>query len=278
MLCGRPAHCLVYELESWQYLSCKDCGLVWLHPRPSSTELLKSYDTYLSVHENEIESWRKMIKPVVDTAANLINDLKKTEGKRLLDIGCGYGFFLHEMTQRGWHVEGIEVSSTGREYARKNLGLAIHSKLLENINFPDASFDVVTLFYVIEHVHDPGKILREVHRILKPDGMVLLRWPHSTPIIKIMGPLAKRFDIYHTPFHLFDFNPGAMELLLEKSGFSDNQHVIGGFTLPQKRLYRWSSILFGGLAEILRCISMGRYLLAGVSKTSIGYKKLDRLP
>jgi len=179
------------------------------------------------------------------------------------------------MARRGWAVEGIEVSRPGRQYARETLGLSIHSKPLEEMDFPEACFDVVTLFYVIEHVHDPGLILKEVFRILKPGGMVLLRRPHSTPVIKILGPFAKRFDIYHTPFHLYDFNPRAMQRLLEVSGFTDVRNMIAGFTLPGKRFYRWFSVIFGKIAEAFYSFSDGRLLLPGVSKTTIGFKDAE---
>jgi len=252
--------------------------MVSLHPRPGAEDLLKSYDTYLPTQADEIASWEKMITPVIENAATLLESQNYSDGARLLDIGCGHGFFLKKMAQRGWAVEGIEVSRPGREYAREKLGLKIHSELLEELAFPKESFDVVTLFYVIEHVHDPGRVLQEVYHILKPGGMILLRWPHSTPVIKILGPFAKRFDIYHTPFHLYDFNSGAIQVLLQKSGFSAVQNMIGGFTLPKKRFYRWSSVIFGRIAQVLHFFSAGSVLLPGVSKTTIGFKKNQGLP
>jgi SAM-dependent methyltransferase len=272
ILCDRSPHQLLYQKGTWQYFRCNDCGMVWLDPRPSVGDLLKSYDTYLPDDDDDIACWEKMIAPVVETAATLIESHKNSDGARLLDIGCGHGFFLKNMAQRGWTVEGIEVSRPGRDYARKSLGLSIHSKPLEDLALADNCFDVVTLFYVIEHVHDPGMVLQEVCRVLKPGGMVLLRWPHSTPVVKILGPFAKKLDIFHTPFHLYDFNPGAMLQLLEMSGFKNIQNMIGGFTLPRKRLFRWSSVVFGRMAEALHCISGGRFLLPGVSKTTIGFK------
>ncbi len=104
-----------------------------MHPRPSADDLLTSYDTYLPDQADGIACWEKMIAPIVDTSAILVDDHKRSDGARLLDIGCGYGFFLEKMAQRGWAVEGIEVSRPGREYARKTLGLSIHSKPLEDM-------------------------------------------------------------------------------------------------------------------------------------------------
>jgi SAM-dependent methyltransferase len=246
--------------------------MVFLHPRPSDEDVLKVYDTYLPVRDDDIKSWQKMIAPVVDISAKLVNDHKRSDVSRLLDIGCGYGFFLKRMARLGWGVEGIEVSQSGRDYARQVLGLCIHSKPLEAMAFPEGHFDAVTLFYVIEHVHDPAMVLREVYRILKPGGMLLLRWPHSTPVVKVLGPFAKKFDIYHTPFHLYDFNPGAIRQMVAQSGFVSVRNLIGGFTLPEKIFHRWSSIISGHMAQFLYRVSGGRFLLPGVSKTTIAFK------
>jgi len=271
-LCGISPERQVYQIGSWQYYQCQHCGLVLLHPCPSEDEVIKSYDAYLPVNTGEIDCWKKMIAPVVDVSANLVLENSKTDAKRLLDIGCGYGFFLRKMTQLGWQVEGIEVSGPGRDYARQELGLHIHARPLGAMAFPSEYFDAVTLFYVIEHIHDPALVLDEVYRILKPNGMLLLRWPHSTPVVKLLGPLAKKFDIYHTPFHLYDFNPGAMRKLVARAGFSAIQTLIGGFTLPKKRLHRICSIFFGYAAQGLFRVSAGRLLLPGVSKTTIAFK------
>jgi len=272
ILCGILPDRQVYQNGSWQYYQCGKCGLVSLHPLPSEDEVLKAYDNYLPVKSNEIDCWQNMIAPVVDASANLVLENSKTDGIRLLDIGCGYGFFLKKMVQYGWQVEGIEVSRPGRDYARRELGLCIHAKSLEAMAFPSEQFDVVTLFYVIEHVHNPALVLKEVYRILKPNGMLLLRWPHSTPVVKVLGPLAPKIDIYHTPFHLYDFNPTAMTKLVARVGFSAVQHLIGGYTLPKKRLHRLCSIIFGRLAQGIYQVSAGSLLLPGVSKTTIAHK------
>ena len=127
---------------------------------------------------------------------------------------------------------------------------------------------MVTLFYVIEHVSDPLGLLKEVNRIIKPGGLIFLRWPHSTPIIKILGPFSRCLDLYHTPYHLFDFNPETIMKLLVICGFTDSQTRIGGYTSPNNRLGRWASIFFGRMGEMLFSISGGKILLPGVSKST----------
>jgi SAM-dependent methyltransferase len=272
MLCGRLSFQLIHQRDGWGYHRCRGCGLVALYPRPSKQELLDSYHTYLPVGSREIETWSKMIGPVVDFSLNLIRRRMKRKNPRLLDIGCGYGFFLKKIQQSGWQVEGIEVSKPGRDYAGKRLGLKIHADPLEQLAFSKEYFDAVTLFYVIEHVHDPKQMLTEVHRILRPGGILMLRWPHSTPVVKLLGPFSKRYDVFHTPYHLYDFNPRTMYQLLQQTGFQDIETLIGGHTLPRRRFFRWSSVVFGGLAEMMFRATRGKILLPGVSKTTIAFK------
>jgi len=256
----------------WHYLRCRHCGVVSLHPRPSTREVLDAYDNYLPVKPQEIADWEKMVQPVVDRSADIIEHMTGKSDGRLLDIGCGYGFFLKKMKHNGWDVEGIEVSPFGRKFAQRKLGLCIHSKPLEAITFQENQFDAVTLFYVIEHVQKPLTLLRMVRRVLQPGGVVLVRWPHSTPVVRVLGPFARYCDVYHTPYHLYDFTPAAMQRMMIEAGFKDIHTVIGGYTRPAIKFHRYASIVFSRLAETLYHISGGRFLFPGVSKTTLDRK------
>jgi len=273
ILCHTSSFRIIHRKEQWLYHRCLNCGLVLLHPRPTQRALLENYEDYLPVQPEEINRWGMMMKPVIRRSADLIESGSKSGKGRLLDIGCGYGFFLHEMKSRGWQVEGIEVSRTGRRYARDKWDVPVHSRPLEDLGLPENAFDVVTLFYVIEHVLDPPVLLAEVRRVLKPGGLVLLRWPHSTPIVSVLGPFSGRLDLYHTPYHLYDFSPKTIDKLLVLSGFCRIQTMIGGYTRPSPRLARWASTAFGQLGEALYFLSCGNILLHGVSKTTLAVKK-----
>jgi SAM-dependent methyltransferase len=233
---------------------------------------LEDYQTYLSETPDEINRWEMMMRPIIDRSANLIESASKIPKGRLLDVGCGYGFFLREMKSRGWQVEGVEVSRVGRRYTAENWGIPVHPLPLEDLGLAGSVFDVVTLFYIIEHVHDPLRLLFETKRVLKPGGVVLLRWPHSTPIVRMLGPLSKRFDIYHTPYHLFDFSPKTIAMALIRCGFENPKTIIGGYTHPNNRLGRWASLGFGKIGEALYLLSGGAVLFPGISKTTMAFK------
>ncbi len=272
ILCDSRGFEVIHQKGQWRYLRCLNCGLVSLFPRATVQMLMQEYQSYLPTDPMEIDRWDTMMKPVVVKSADLIESASPIGQGRLLDVGCGFGFFLREMKARGWNVEGVEVSHQGRQYAQNKWSVCVHPRPLEELSLPSNLFDVVTLFYVIEHVHDPLKLLWEVNRVLKPGGLVLLRWPHSTPIVQMLGPISRKLDLYHTPYHLYDFSPQTAKRMLDRCGFELAQTVIGGFTRPDNCLRRWASAAFGQLGEALCLLTKGMLLLPGVSKTTLAVK------
>ncbi len=269
-LCSTKAEKKLYQEGDYCMVRCLRCGFIYQNPRPAQQELLNAYQTYLPETEEEIEAWGRMMEPVFRRGADLIE--RHISQGRLLDVGSGYGFFLALMQSRGWEVMGLEVSPTGADYGRKRWGLSILPQPWEQALFPEGEFDVVTAFYVIEHLPDPLAFLREVHRIVRPGGMILLRYPHTTPIKAILSLMRIRNRLYHLPFHLSDFSPRTMRRALEQSEFRGIETVIGGFTAPGNSAGKWAGLVFGTLAEVICQLSRGRILLPGVSKTTIARK------
>jgi len=272
LLCKSSRFRLIHQRGKWTYVMCRDCGLVSLDPHPTEAELINSYDSYLPEDPVEIRKWASMMRPIVLKSAQMIEAEHGLNKGRLLDIGSGYGFFLEEMKSRGWDVEGIELSDTGRKYTRDRINVPIHSHPIESLSLPQDQFDVVTLFYVIEHLPDPLSTIRAVYRMLKPGGMILVRWPHSTPIVRLLGPLSRNLDLYHTPYHLYDFSTGTISRILTSASFDRIKTVVGGHTIPDVGLNRWASIVTGVLAETVFRLSGGRILIPGVSKTTMAQK------
>jgi SAM-dependent methyltransferase len=252
----------------WQYLRCLDCGLIFLDPQPSEGFLYSHYQDYLPADPQGIESWRKLMAQVFTKSARLIQQVIPSPG-RILDIGCGYGFFLEEMAQRGWQVEGIEISATGLGYAQNNLGLSVSDRPLPRPDWQDNCYDLITLFYVIEHLQNPLGVLREAHRLLRTGGLLLLRWPHTSPIARMLRPWAKRMNLYQAPSHLFDFSPVTIYKILDQLGFREIRTTVCGWTKPVEKGAHLAAWFFGGLGEKLAKITGDRLLLPGVSKTTL---------
>ncbi len=270
-LCGGPESFPLHQEGSFQMVRCSSCQFIYLNPRPTSEFLLRFYQDYLPENGSSIKAWQRMMEPVFKKAANLIQQYK--EKGELLDVGSGFGFFLSEMKNRGWDVTGIEISQKAMDYARDVLGLTIHPGPLEKANFPDNYFDAVTGFYVIEHLPYPMVFLRECHRILKPGGLLLLRYPHTTPIKNLLQIFGIKNRLYDLPAHLSDFSPKMIQRCLEKIGFGKCQHLIGGYTFPGDPGKRTASILFGSLSEVSFYLSLGKFLFPGVSKTILAFKE-----
>jgi SAM-dependent methyltransferase len=268
LLCrGSETRLFIREGE-WQYLRCLNCGLIFLEPQPSKGFLHAHYQDYLPADPQGIESWRQLMAQVFAKSARLIQEVIPLPG-RLLDIGCGYGFFLEEMARLGWQVEGSEISVTGIRYAREKLELNVSDRPLPRPDWQDNCYDVITLFYVIEHLQNPLVVLREARRLLRPGGLLLLRWPHTAPIAKILRPWAKRMKLYQAPSHLFDFSPVTIYKILDQLGFREIRTTVCGWTKPVGKGAHLAARLFGSLGEKMAKITGDRLLLPGVSKTTL---------
>jgi 2-polyprenyl-3-methyl-5-hydroxy-6-metoxy-1,4-benzoquinol methylase len=269
-LCSAKTARTRHQEGKYAMVRCLECGFIYQNPRPSEEERLKSYQHYLPQAAAEIEAWGRMMEPVFRKAADLIE--RYIPRGRLLDVGTGYGFFPALMHARGWEVMGLEASVSGARYGKKRWGLQILPQPWEKAAFPEKEFDVVTAFYVIEHLPDPLAFLREVRKIVRPGGMIVLRYPHTTPIKDILSIMGIKNRLYHLPFHLSDFSPASIHRALAETGFAQIKTVVGAFTAPPYPAGQWAGIIFGNLAEILSQLSGGFIMLPGVSKTTIARK------
>lgn len=134
-------------------------------------------------------------------AVRTINKIKRIKGKHILDIGCGYGSLSSLLLKRGATVTATEVENKKLEFAKKKLGSSKNISFVkvedERLPFPDNSFDIVTLFDVIEHVKTPELLMSEVTRVLKPKGLLYVEF---TPFYSITGH--HLYDYTILPIHL----------------------------------------------------------------------------
>jgi SAM-dependent methyltransferase len=273
-LCESSGGDPIHREGSFRMVRCPSCRFIYLSPRPTDESLLRFYQHYLPEEASSIESWKRMMEPVFQRAAFL---LQQHKGKgRLLDVGAGFGFFLQEMRSKGWEVIGVDISQEGMEYGKNVLGVTIQRGPLETVGFPENHFDAVTAFYLIEHIANPMAFLKECHRILKPEGMLLLRYPHTTPIKNFLLFFGFVNRLYDLPAHLSDFSPETIQRCLESATFESCQHLIGGYTIPDGLGKRISSSVFGNLSEVLFYLSGKKFLFPGVSKTVLAFKRKEK--
>jgi len=178
----------------------------------------QEYEPYHS-YENKKTSWllEKAIEYGLDKRARSFV-FRKQAGNLLLDVGCASGDFLNFMRKKyHWEVQGVEISSYAAALARDKFNLDVFTGTLEQAEFQENSFNVVTMWDVLEHLHDPNSTLQEIARILKPAGMLALRVPNADSFdAKIFGPYWSGLD---SPRHLYVFGKSTITKILEKNGF-----------------------------------------------------------
>ena len=156
---------------------------------------------------------------------------------RLLDIGCSNGAYLAAMKERGWDVESVEFDGDAAEYARNSRNLTVTQGDVEDAvgQLAANSFDVVTMWHVLEHSFDPAAALKQIHRVLKPGGIVMLEVPnYACPLVSLFKRYWYPMDI---PRHLYQFTPATMKTMLTKAGFNGIQ-VKG---VPSPEAIVWSA-------------------------------------
>jgi len=185
------------------------------------------------------------LKRVLGTALSWIGPLKEAvelsvmtlDGRmrgKLLDVGCGDGRFLAKMRDLGWEVTGVEPDGLAVEVARERFGLDVHRGTLEDIRFPERTFDVVTMNHVIEHVPDPVGTLEECLRVLKPGGRLVV----TTPNVESLGHrlFGKRWFHLDPPRHLYLFSARSLLMCAERAGL----RVTGFWTSARSARWMWA--------------------------------------
>ena len=201
---------------------CRVCGLIYQNPRPTPSEMPAHYPPEYESYVNPGEG--REVAPLLQQAYRYGMDkrcryvTRVKSGGRILDVGCATGLFLLNMRrQPGWEVHGVEISPHAAAIARQQ-GLDVFTGDLEEAQFAGASFDVITMWDVFEHLHDPAASLAEIRRVLKPDGLLVLRVPNEGSWdARIFG---RYWAGYDAPRHLYIFDRRTLTEMLARNGFT----------------------------------------------------------
>jgi len=135
---------------------------------------------------------------------------------RALDVGCGDGSFLETLAKRGWEVAGTELSGSIAATAQARLGKRVHVGNMHEIGFEAASFDLITMWHVLEHLEDPKCALAEARRILKADGRIVVALPNiESWQARLFGGDWLHLDV---PRHRWHFSPGTLTAMADRCG------------------------------------------------------------
>lgn len=204
----------------FRVVRCVRCGLLRQDPRPTVESIdayyPRGYDPYSTAIDDEPSALKRLDRRYGMWKRRRAIERILPEG-RLLDVGCATGNFLHEMTRSGrWEVAGVEPGREAAAYARERLGLTVHLGRLAEVDLAPSSFDVVTMWNVLEHLHDPLGGLRAVQRLLVPGGLFVFSIPN------LEGLEARLFGRYwlgwELPRHLYFFPRSVIGKMLAEAG------------------------------------------------------------
>lgn len=192
---------------------CRRCGFVYANPRPKDGEVLDIYEAvkdplYVEEREGRVLTFEHHLRPLERVTG-------PADGRPLLDVGAHTGVFVDIAARHGWDAWGVEPSVWAVEQARAQ-GLKMRLGTLESVAFAPASFDVVTMWDVIEHVPDPLGTLRAAGRVLKPGGLLVV---HTMDLDSLFARLMGRRWPWFMEMHLCYFSRRTMAAMLEKAGF-----------------------------------------------------------
>lgn len=225
-------------------LRCTSCGLGFLDPQPGPEELLRLYgEEYFAGNRVGTPGYDRYLVELENHRLTFADRLRllprPSTGDRLLDVGASIGVFVEQARQAGWLAEGIEPSEWAAGYARDVLHQPVQAGTIESRQFPSEAFSIVTMWEVIEHLPDPGAVLAEIHRLLRPGGILALSTPDAgSTVTRLMG---RRWPGWRKiPEHLFYFDRSTLSRLLRGAGFEpmDWKHV----SLTVSRQYLWDRV------------------------------------
>ena len=196
-------------------VQCRKCKLIYSNPRRDDSELVDCYEAvedplYLQEREGRMLTFEQHLRPLERITG-------PAKARKLLDIGCYTGVFVQIAARHGWDAWGVEPSQWAAEQARRQ-GLSVLSgTLAQNLaNLSKGTFDVVTLWDVIEHLSDPMGEIRRVHRILRPGGLIVIHTMDiDSAFARLMGPRWPWF----MEMHIYYFSQRTMADMLKKAGF-----------------------------------------------------------
>lgn len=207
--------------ESFELVDCRSCGFRFTLDSPSQDQIGRYYqsETYISHTDSKkgiFNSIYQLIrKQAVQSKRKLVCDFGQRSTGKLLDYGCGTGAFLVEMKSAGWDVQGMEPDPGARFRAEALTA----SKIMEPDKLPTmetSSVDVVTMWHVLEHVHELHETLSQLKRILKENGLLLVAVPNH--MSHDAGHYAEHWAAYDVPRHLHHFNPASITHLMKIHG------------------------------------------------------------
>lgn len=199
---------------------CQACGLVWSDPRPHDARQFYEAE-YRLAYKNTYSPKPKHVVRAGKVALSRFGKIAQllSSQKTVLDVGTGGGEFAYLLQSLGHVVNGIEPNRGYADHSIQQYGLTVRVGFVQDTTFDPASFDIVTIWHVLEHTEDPGFILARLRSWLKPDGVLVVEVPNVEATCQ-----APR-NTFHEA-HLYNFNVVSLRRLAKKQGLYETSHLI----------------------------------------------------
>jgi len=248
--------------EKYYLVKCENCGFVFTKLIPTQEELDENYGSY------ERDDY---LSPVTVKRYNEILEKfeKYRKTNRILDVGCGMGYFLEIAKDRGWEVYGTEYTDEAIEICKSKEIEVRKGKLTADL-FDKESFDVITSFEVIEHINDPVDEIRISRELLRNGGIYYLTTPNFNSLLRYYLK-GKYTYVLIIPDHLCYYTPKSLKYVLTKCGFKKKWIRTTGFSisnLKQKNITSASEIINPDSSDEKIRVSMERNVFMKIMKRS----------
>lgn len=220
-------------------IGCKKCGIIFIDPQPAPHEIASLYSKEYFEHDFRCGHAGSYFDDAAlralgeDPLLARFQSFKK-DGS-FLEIGCAGGAFLNSVRKAGYDPFGVEFSDEAASFGRDKFNLNIFTGDLRSAGFSAGKFDFVYMGDVLEHLTDPNDTMSEIHRVMKPGGILGIRCPMQTNTLfsrvgfAAYSLIGKKATVHLPPYHLFEYRPESFRFLLGSHRFrieSMNQTVI----------------------------------------------------
>lgn len=211
--------------EAKGLVQCKNCSMVFMERIPTEQELNTFYSAYS--YNNEIS-----LSPLTIHSYNRLLDEFESyrQNNRILDVGCGRGFFLEEARKRGWEVYGTEYSRRALELLESK-GITTCEGRINESTFAGIPFDIITSFEVIEHINTPNEDLPQIHQKLRPGGLLYITTPNYNSLMRRL--LKAKYNIIEYPEHLSYYTRNTLNKTVCRHGFKNIKFQSTGISISR---------------------------------------------
>ena len=227
------------DSKKHKIIRCLKCDHIQLFPVPTLNDEKKFYDENLQDKNiNDVGSIKRARRKMMPDNIRRYQFMKKIIPKksRVLEIGSGHGFFLEIMKTNGFDIIGYDISKEKRKYSKKITDVPVYDININEKIPADNKFDIVVLFHTLEHIIDPITLLKNIKKLLKPKGKILIEVPNSDDFHLKLNKFYKEF--YWERAHIHYFNPKILKNVIQKSGFK-NIRIVGVQRYGIENFFHW---------------------------------------